>query len=178
MTRNEDCPEEFDPERLLTPRAREVLAAARTVLERDGWTALTMRTLADELGIAAPSLYKHFASKDELKTQLVALALKEMGEACRPVTTVAELVRRYRAAAAANPHLYRLSTHGPIDREALPPGLEDWSGSPFFEATGDPYRAQALWGSLHGMVILELDGRFPTGTAPEATWRELVAHFS
>ncbi|MEO7268290.1 MAG: TetR/AcrR family transcriptional regulator [Knoellia sp.] len=172
------CPEELDPARLLTPRAREVLDAARTVLERQGWDTLTMRILADELGIAAPSLYKHFASKDALKTQLVAIALKENGEALRPVTTVAKLVRNYRELARVNPQLYRLSTSGPLDRAALPPGLEEWSGTPFFEAAGDPHRGQALWASAHGMVILELDGRFPTGTAPESTWKELVRHFS
>lgn len=155
-----------------------MLAAARAVLEREGWQTLTMRTLADELGIAAPSLYKHFASKDALRTQLIGLALKEFGEAVRPVTSVATLVRRYRDVAADNPQLYRLATSGTLDREALPPGLEEWSGSPFFEATGDAHRAQALWAAVHGMVVLELDGRFPTGTAPEATWRELVAHFS
>ncbi|MFW5472669.1 TetR/AcrR family transcriptional regulator [Knoellia sp. CPCC 206450] len=172
------CPPELDPARLLTARAREVLAAARAVLEREGWQTLTMRTLADELGIAAPSLYKHFASKDALRTQLIALALKEFGEAVRPVTTVSTLVRRYRDVAADNPQLYRLATSGWLDRQALPPGLEEWSGSPFFEATGEPHRAQALWAAVHGMVVLELDGRFPTGTAPEATWRELVTHFS
>jgi AcrR family transcriptional regulator len=172
------CPEELDPTELLTPRAREVLAAARVVLERQGWETLTMRTLAHELGIAAPSLYKHFASKEALRAQLAALALKEFGEAVRPVTTVAALIRRYRAMATAHPQLYRLATSGPLDRAALPPGLEDWSGSPFFEATGDPHRAQALWAAVHGMVVLELDGRFPTGSAPEATWSELVRHFS
>jgi len=171
------CPEELDPVRLLTPRAREVLDAARVVLERDGWDTLTMRSLADELGIAAPSLYKHFASKDALRTQLIALALKEFGEAVRPVTGVAALVRAYRDVAAGHPQLYRLATSGRLDRDALPPGLEDWSGSPFLEATGDPHRAQALWAAAHGMVILELDGRFPTGSAPEATWDELVTHF-
>lgn len=172
------CPEELDPTLLLTPRAREVRDAARVVLERHGWETLTMRTLADELGIAAPSLYKHFASKEALKAQLVALALKEFGESVRPVTTVGALVRRYRVVASANPQLYRLATSGSLDRDTLPSGLEDWSGSPFFEATGDPHRGQALWASVHGMVILELDGRFPTGKAPEATWRELVRHFS
>ena len=172
------CPEELDPTLLLTPRAREVLEAARTVLERQGWDTVTMRNLADELGIAAPSLYKHFASKDALKTQLVALALKEFGEAVRPVTTVAALVGRYREVATAQPQLYRLSTSGPLDRQALPPGLEDWSGRPFLDATGEPHRAQALWAAAHGMVILELDGRFPTGTAPERTWSELVEHFA
>ncbi|WP_404380224.1 TetR/AcrR family transcriptional regulator [Knoellia locipacati] len=172
------CPEELDPSPLLTARARAVRDAARVVLERQGWETLTMRTLADELGIAAPSLYKHFAGKEALKAQLVALALKEFGEAVRPVSTVGTLVRRYRAVATANPQLYRLATSGSLDRDTLPPGLEDWSGSPFFEATGDPHRAQALWAAVHGMVILELDGRFPTGRAPEATWRELVRHFS
>lgn len=171
-------PDEFDPLRTLTPRARQIVDAARDLLERDGWDAVTMRVLADEIGIRASSLYKHFASKDAVKAVLVAVALAESGAALRPTRTVEQLLARYRRIARDNPNLYRLTTVGPLDRSALPGGLEEWSGAPFFEVTGDPHAAQALWAAAHGMAILEIDGRFPTGTAPDATWHELARRFS
>ncbi|GAB3131193.1 TetR/AcrR family transcriptional regulator [Tsukamurella serpentis] len=170
-------PDELDPLRHATPRARQIVETARTLLERDGWEAVTMRDLADEIGIRAPSLYKHFAGKDALKSALVAVALAESGAALRPAGTVDELLVAYRAAAGANPNLYRLATVGPLDRAALPDGLEEWSGAPFFEVTGDPHAAQALWAAAHGMAILEIDGRFPSGSAPDRTWRELARRF-
>jgi hypothetical protein len=37
--------------------------------------------------------------------------------------------------------------------------------------TGDPALAQALWSFAHGMVTLELDGRYPPGSDLDATWR-------
>jgi len=36
--------------------------------------------------------------------------------------------------------------------------------------TGDPYLAQALWSFAHGMVILELDRRYPPGSNLDLTW--------
>ena len=43
--------------------------------------------------------------------------------------------------------------------------------------TGEPHRAQALWSFAHGMVILELDGRFPAGSDLDRTWAEGAAAF-
>ena len=156
-------PDELEPLRAASPRARQIVETARTLLERDGWERITMRDLADEVGIRAPSLYKHFASKDAVKSALVGVALAESGAALRPVTDVAALLR---------------ATVGPLDREALPGGLEEWSGAPFFEVTGDEHAAQALWAAAHGMAILEIDGRFPTGAAPDETWDELARRFT
>lgn len=171
-------PDELAPLRAASPRARQIVETARALLERDGWERVTMRDLADEVGIRAPSLYKHFVSKDAVKSALVGVALAESGAALRPVTDVATLLRDYRAVARNNPNLYRLATVGPLDREALPDGLEEWSGSPFFEVTGDPHAAQALWAAAHGLAILEIDGRFPTGVAPDGTWDELARRFA
>jgi hypothetical protein len=75
-------------------------------------------------------------------------------------------------------NVYRLSASGTLDRAALPPGLEDWAGEPFLLATGDPHRAQALWSFAHGMVILEIDGRFPDGSDLDRTWRAGAAVFA
>jgi AcrR family transcriptional regulator len=159
-------------------RALDVVAAARSVLEAEGPHALTMRRLGEELGIRAPSLYKHFPDKAAVEAAIIEESLAEIGVVLhhavahpgrRPV--VASLLTAYRAFSLEHPNLYRLSTSGRLDRAALPIGLEDWAGEPFLLATGDSHRAQALWSFAHGMVILEIDGRFPDGSDLDRTWR-------
>lgn len=83
----------------------------------------------------------------------------------------------YRDASTAHPNLYRLATSGPLPRNLLIPGLEDWAGEPLFLVTGDPFRAQALRSFAHGMVILEIDGRYPEGSDLDRTWAAGAAAF-
>lgn len=161
----------------------QIVDAARMLLERDGWAALSMRALAHQLGIKAPSLYKHFDSKDALRVALAGIALAESGARLHAVMDggggVPELLTAYRQQAHAHPHLYRLATTGPLPRADLPDGLEDWSGAPFFLATGgDPHLAQALWSLAHGMTILELDQRYPSGSAPDESWHAAATLFT
>lgn len=175
-----------DPLAQRTPRAREIIAAARRLLASEGWEATTMRTLAADLGIRAPSLYHHVASRDALRVALCEVALAEMGTALRQPLPgeeryddpVAVLLRRYRERALREPELYRLTTAGRLPRQEILAGLEDWSGEPFLTVTGDPYRAQALWAGAHGLVILEIDGRLPTAEAPRPTWEALGRAFA
>lgn len=60
------------PPKIPITRARVLDAALRLVNER-GASALTMRALATELDIEAPSLYKHIANKDEILDGLCEL---------------------------------------------------------------------------------------------------------
>jgi AcrR family transcriptional regulator len=168
------------PER--RPRVREAVDTAREILEREGPEGLTMRRLAEAMGIRAPSLYKHVESKEELEALLMAEAFREVGtELHRAVAglrdgvsrkrALTELGRAYRRWALAHPHLYRLVTGGPLPRERLPAGLESWAAEPVVIAVGgDPDRARAAWGFAHGMTILELDGRFPPNADLDAAW--------
>jgi AcrR family transcriptional regulator len=167
-----------------SPRATEIVAAARGLLECEGADALTMRALADRLGMRAPSLYKHFRDKAAVEAALVEDALAEMGAALRGAIDrpgrrgpLAALLAAYRQQGNASPSLYRLATAGPLDRAALPPGLEDWAGEPFLLVTGDPHRAQALWALAHGMVILEIDGRYADPSQLDQTWKAAAAAF-
>jgi AcrR family transcriptional regulator len=52
-----------------------ILAAALHVLDEEGLEALTMRRLADELGAAPASLYRHVANREELLVEVVDSAL-------------------------------------------------------------------------------------------------------
>jgi AcrR family transcriptional regulator len=161
----------------LSPRAREILAAAGEVLERAGYEALSMRKLAERLGIRAPSLYKHFASKQALEAALISrgfeqqAALFEAALADSPQPIVA-MAGAYRDFARRHPHLYRLMYDASLDRSLLTPGSEDRAAAPVIEAMGgDRDLARAMFAFAHGMTILELNQRFPAGADLDAAWR-------
>ncbi len=166
-------------------RGADIVAAARRILEGDGADALTMRRLAAEVGIQAPSLYKHFSTKRAVEVALIEQGMLEFGQALHMAVAapgrggpVRSLLDAYRRAALASPALYRLATGGPLPREDLSPGLEEWAGEPFYLATGDTWTAQALFSFAHGMVILELDDRFPKGSNLGRTWKAGAAAFT
>jgi AcrR family transcriptional regulator len=165
-------------------RRGEIIAAAGRVLASEGPDALTMRRLGDELGIQAPSLYKHFSGKAAVELELIIDALIEIGDITHraiheagPGARLLSLLSAYRRHCVSHPSLYRLATSGHLNRELLPPGLEDWAGNPWYVVTGDPSLAQALWSFAHGMVILELDDRYPPGSDLDSTWRAGAAAF-
>jgi AcrR family transcriptional regulator len=161
-----------------SPRVAEIVEAARGILEEEGAGALTMRRLAEGLHIRAPSLYKHFSAKADVEAVLIGDALFAIGDvthavlhATGPKTALRGLLDVYHSYCLSHPNLYRLATSGHLDRERLPAGLEEWAGNPWFVVTGEPALAQALWSFAHGMLILELDGRYPPGSDLSSTWR-------
>jgi len=164
----------------LSPRAGQIVAAARELLEEEGAEALTMRRLAERLGIRAPSLYKHLPDKATLEAAIIAAGLEESAAAFEAAVEgasrpLAALAGAYRAFALDHPHLYRLMTERPLPRERLPDGVEARAAAPLLRVTGDPDRARAIWAFAHGMVILELNGRFPADADLDAAWREGIA---
>jgi AcrR family transcriptional regulator len=170
----------------LTDRQRQVVDLALRLLADEGPGALTMRRLAAELELQAPSLYKHVASKAELELFMVELGLVELGSLAHAAVyddtdvelgPVASLLVTYRRFALDNPALYRLATGQSFPRAELTPGLEAWAGEPFWRAVGDAHIAQALWAFAHGMATLEIDGRLQPADL-DATWAAGAAAFS
>jgi AcrR family transcriptional regulator len=166
-------------------RMHDLVVAALAILDAEGRDALTMRRLADDLGMRAPSLYKHVRDKAVLEAALIEDVLFDIGDelhaalaAPGPEGVVASVLHAYRTHSLAHPNRYRLATSGRLRRDLLPECLEEWAGQPFFFAAGDPYRSQALWSLAHGMVILEIDGRYPEGSDLDRTWKAGAAAFS
>jgi AcrR family transcriptional regulator len=178
-------------------RGRELVAAGRRLLEEEGPEALTMRRLADRVGIRAPSLYKHLPDKAALEAAIIATGLEEAAAAFEQALEGADggtggvagamagngggalpaLAAAYRRFAREHPHLYRLMNNGPLPREHLPPGLEERTAAPLLRVAGSQARARAVWAFAHGMVMLELDHRFPPDADLDAAWRAGVAAF-
>lgn len=166
----------------LSSRADEIVAAGRALLETEGAEALTMRRVADALGIRAPSLYKHLPDKAALEAAIIADGFKEAAAAFESATSGAadpmgSLVRAFRTFAYEHPHMYRLMTERPLPRDRLPPGLEARTAAPLLRLTGSPARARAAWAFIHGMVILELNDRFPPDGMTEEAWESGIEAF-
>src|SRR5215218_2571794 len=159
----------------LSPRARAIVSAARQILEHEGAEGLTMRRLGEAVGIRAPSLYKHFPDKAAVEIALIEDGFAEVADRFEAALAegedpLARFAIAYRAFAHEHPHLYRLMTAGPLPRERLRPGIEERAAAPIVRTAGDPDLARALWAFAHGMVILELDGRFPADADLDAAW--------
>ena len=178
------------------------MAAGRLLLEQEGPEALTMRRLAERVGIRAPSLYKHLPDKAALEAAIIATGFEEAAAAFEQAVDSAgkgpgegsgegrgegpgggagdalvALAAAYRRFALEHPHLYRLMNNGPLPRAHLPPGLEGRTAAPLLRVAGSQARARAVWAFAHGMVMLELDQRFPPDADLDAAWRAGIAAF-
>jgi len=49
----------------------QILAAARRIIESEGWRRLTVRRLASELGVGTTTLYHHVRDREDLLVQLL-----------------------------------------------------------------------------------------------------------
>ena len=154
----------------------EILAAARDLSARNGWRAVTIRSVAQELGYTSPLLYEHFHDKEDLLTQIAVDALGRLeARLAEKLPTdhraaVVCMVERYWTFMLEHTQLYRL-VNGmdgvPIDKtvvgaaaqslcklvaEAVRPLLGENTG----EADGQTL-ADELWALLHGMSALYMD---------------------
>jgi AcrR family transcriptional regulator len=111
------------------PRPRQALltrelivATATELLDTEGLGALSTRRLAQRLGVRAPSLYNHFATKDEILEAVADAVSAEVD--LTPLRTeqwpvgLARWAHGYRAAIAAHPGVFPLLATGPGLRPA------------------------------------------------------------
>jgi AcrR family transcriptional regulator len=167
----------------LSPRARQIVQAARELLEEEGPDGLSMRRIAERLGIRAPSIYKHLPDKQALENAIISAGFEEAADLFEAAASgarnpLAAIARAYRAFAHAHPHLYRLMTERPLDQDALAADVEERAARPLYDAVGrDADRARAAWAFAHGMTIMELNGRFPPEADLEVAWKRGLRAF-
>src|SRR4051812_18401377 len=59
---------------------QRALAVALDLFSREGYDAVSMREIAEELGVTKAALYHHFASKEEIARELVGGYLAALDE--------------------------------------------------------------------------------------------------
>ena len=92
-----------------------ILDAARRIVMREGFAALSMRKIADAIEYSPATLYLHFASRDEIAQALCAEGYAQLLETFVPLARLADpaerlkaLGRAYVAFGVAHPETYRL----------------------------------------------------------------------
>lgn len=109
------------PSRPVLSRQR-IIEAATAIIDAEGLAALSTRRLARELRVQAPSLYNHFATKEEILDAvgdaiIAQVDLSMFGRDPWP-EALRSWARAYRAAFAAHPNVVPFLVHGPGRRPA------------------------------------------------------------
>ncbi|GGC93924.1 TetR family transcriptional regulator [Tersicoccus solisilvae] len=148
-----------------------VVRAARDLAESEGWTAVTMRRLAGELGVTQPVLYSAFTGRQALLDAVTLAGFADLAAALEAVEVdLLVRMRAYLDFAAAHPRVYDAmftmstglvfaadDTSEPLVRAFA--GIRDVFGEP------DDVRAEVAWSALHGLATLEASGRLPASRA-------------
>ena len=145
-----------------------ILDAAQELWIVGGEDALSMRAIADRLGIHTPRIYSRFRDKEELLRALRSRVVTRLRASLSAATSLRDGLERYLDFAADQPFEYRL-LFGPGFRQRMTPGetgpLLVLQGALARTYGGDPssYRLAALsiWALLHGAATLqpEIDER-------------------
>lgn len=166
-------------------RAEILDAAERLLLAAGGDDALSIRDVADAVGVTPPSIYRHFASKDELvlavseqqfaklndlMTESVKGAetaldeLKARGEAYirfgveHPEAYVVMFMRPIKTANEPSVHLH----NEPAAFAALVEAVERAMASGALRADDAHHAAQVIWATVHGLTsLLITQPKFP-----------------
>ena len=147
----------------LSLRAEQILEEASALLEAEGPEGLTMRRLAARIGIRAPSLYKHFESKEQIEAELVLRGLDDLQAAVerarRAPEPVAAVVAEVAGFARQRPSLFGLLA----ERQLLP-------------RLGVNGRERALLVLVQGTIELERAGTLTAGEV-EQVWTQGLGAF-
>ena len=158
--------------------AEAMVDAAGRLLSTDGASGLSLRRLADEVGVSTTAVYSLFGGKAGLVRALHRTGFDRLAHHLATVTTddpidrVCQLAHAYRRAALTSPHLYDVMFACPVPefvpteedrqaslatlqslRDAVSAAVDDGA------VTGDVDDLTiVLWGVVHGMCSIELAG--------------------
>lgn len=160
-------------------RESRIIAAARTIAEREGWDAVTMRRLAEEIEYSQPVLYSHFENRDAIVAAVAVEGFQELAVALQDAArgssaqqnALENVAMTYLGFAARCPALYEamftlptnLRFAEPETRAELRAGFEALASvvAPFCTDVEDA--TETFWAALHGLAELERSGRIRPG---------------
>ena len=166
-----------------------VIEAAWAQIAREGAAALSLRAIARDLGIAAPSIYNHFADRDALVTALIIEAYESLAshqkaanDAVPPQDLHARLISigiAYHDWAVAYPQRYLLIFGTPIpgyvaplevvqpiaarSLSALIGVVESYHLTGRLKVVHVDYQTIAvlIWTRVHGLISMEISHNLP-----------------
>jgi len=163
-------------------REHRIVAAARVIAEREGWDAVTVRRLAEEIEYSQPVLYSHFENRDAIVAAVavegfreLAVALREAARGSTGRNALKNVTIAYLAFALRHPAVYEAMFILPTDlrfaEAETKPELR--AGFESLAAVVTPFCAnvavvtETFWAALHGLAELERSGRIRPGARGE-----------
>lgn len=163
----------------------QILNAAREIVVREGFGALTIRKIAEAVEYAPGTIYLYFENRDDIARQLCLQGFRELLVFLQPAAGVADPLERLAAILEAyarfgmnHAETYRLIfmadpkfadavfREAPVDAPDtgglrafgfLVEALDELKGQQRLADGADSHRlAEVLWASIHGVVSLKL----------------------
>jgi len=171
-----------------------ILAAARQIARTEGWSAVTIRRVADMIEYSPPTIYEYFANKDAILSEVQREGFEQLTEVLRHAaeqTTdtserLEQIGRAYWRFTQQQPELYQV-IHG-ADSTGLPTeetlngarksaavvyeALEQWAQAGGIVMPDPQGAVETLWALLHGLAAVTLLDR--VGGGPERAERLAV----
>ena len=160
-----------------------IASAARRILDDSGAEAISMRKIAQELGVSATAIYRHYRDKEELLDRITEQGFAVFARYLRTASQIGPPLRAVRAMSKGvlqfgldHPELYDFlflvpranvrrfphdfAAHRSVTfdllLEKVTQGIEDGSF-----AADDPLEAAlTIWAQVHGLISLYRAGRF------------------
>jgi AcrR family transcriptional regulator len=170
-----------------------VVRAGAEFADRTGLEALTLRGLAAELGVQAPSLYEHVASLQDLRRRIGIVGAQGLTGAMIEATgagelsggeALAALAYAHRSYARQHPGTYAAAQRArelAQDQEAIAAAnaaivpvmavLRDYG----LEGDEAIHAARVIRAALHGHVVLEAEQGFAINLSLDDTFERLIA---
>jgi len=156
-------------------RERRITSAARVIAAREGWSAVTIRRLAEEIEYSQPVLYSHFENRDAIVAAVAIEGFRELATALQEAahssdgrrTALCNVATAYLGFTDEHPALYEAMF-------TMPTGLRfaDGDTKPELRAAFAALAAvvtpsanvnevvtETFWAALHGLAELERSGR-------------------
>ena len=156
-------------------REHQITAAARVIAAREGWSAVTIRRLAEEIEYSQPVLYSHFENRDAIVAAVAVEGFQELAtalwEAAHPSAdrrkALCDVAAAYLGFTDEHPALYDAMF-------TMPTGLRfaDADTKPELKTAfaalaavvtpsgnDNDVATETFWAALHGLAELERSGR-------------------
>lgn len=139
--------------------ARALVVAAHDLIEERGVGALTLRAVAQRVGVTHAAPYRHFKDKAALIAAVADQSFEELGERMQAEADAAAAAGAYLRFATSRAASYSIMFAG--DGARVPDFCES-----FAPPSLDPERREALstaiWSLCHGLAVLVNTGRLKT----------------
>lgn len=171
-------------------REHRITAAARLIAASEGWSAVTIRRLAEEIEYSQPVLYSHFENRDAIVAAVAVEGFRELAIALREAAhestgrrnAIQSVAAAYLAFASEHPALYEAMFTMPTGLRFAVSDTESELTDAFAalaavvtpSTSGVEVATETFWATLHGLAELERSGRIRRSARDERV--ELVVN--